>query len=307
MSRGIGGVDVIQELFPEWVALLAAVLTQLGDVWFLGLVLVALYWSGRGRPDDAVVVIGTFLTGLGVYRTLKLAFAFARPDGPALDPALVPSLFRGGYEAIVAVESYGFPSGHATNAAVVYVGLAAVLAVGRRRARYAVAGGLVTVVALTRVILGLHYLVDVLVGGLLGASLAAGAVRTRDLIDGDRATPVLVAAVAAGVVYLAASGGTGLSYALLGAALGLLGGWQLVVLAGGVTGVDDPAEPSSVGVRRGIAALAVAALLVAPAGIVFGEPSGAASPAGIGAATMLAAPVVARPGGLGRILAAVGL
>jgi len=306
MSRGIGGVEVLQELLPEWTALVAAVLTQLGDVWFLGLVLVALYWGGRGRPDDVVVVVGTFLTGLGIYRTLKLVFALPRPGGPALDPALVPSLLRGGYEAVVALESYGFPSGHATNAAVVYVGLAAVLTVGTRRARYAVAGGLVTVVALTRVILGLHYLVDVLVGGLLGASLVAGAVRTRDLIDGDRATPVLVAAVGAGIVYLAASGGTVLSYALLGVGLGLLGGWQLVVLAGGAA-VDDPPEPGSIASRRGVAALAVALLLAALTGVVLGAPYYAAGPAGLAAAATLVAPIARSPGGRRRVLAAIGL
>jgi len=306
MSRGIGGVEVLQELLPEWIALVAAVLTQLGDVWFLGLVLAGLYWRGQ-RPDDVVVVVGTLLTGLGVYRTLKRAFALPRPDGPALDPAVVPSLLRRGYEVIVALESYGFPSGHATNAAVVYVGLAAVLTVGRLRTRYAVAGGLVTVVALTRVTLGLHYIVDVVAGGLLGASLVAGAVRTRDLIDGDRATPVLVAAVGAGVLNLATSGGTALSYALLGAALGLLGGWQLVVLAGGVADGDDPSGPGPVGPRRMVVALALAALLVAPAGVVVGEPAGGATPAGFLTAAILIAPVAGRSGGLRQILAAVGL
>lgn len=305
MSRGIGGVEGLQELLPEWIALFAAALTQFGDIWFLGLLLAVLYWSGRWRPDDIVFVAGTLLTGLGIYRTLKLVFALPRPEGPPLDPALAPSLLRPFYEAVVTVQSYGFPSGHATNAAAVYLGLAAVLTVSRRRWRFAVAGALVTLVSLTRVILGLHYFVDVIAGGLLGASLVAVAVRTRRLVDGDRATPVLIAAVGVGVLHLAASGGTVQSYALLGAELGLLGGWQLVVLVGG-RDADSPPEPGSVGHHRGVAVLAVALLVVAPAGFVLGEPSYAATLAGIAAAATVVVPVAGRSGGLGRVLAAIG-
>lgn len=306
MSRGIGGVEGLQALLPEWIALAAAVLTQLGDIWFLGLLLAVFWWSGRWRSDDVVFVGGTLLTGLGVYRTLKLAFTLPRPDGPPLDPAQVPSLLRVFYEATVSVQSYGFPSGHATSAAVVYLGLAAVPTAGRRRWRFAVAGGLVAVVSLTRVILGLHYLVDVVAGGLLGASLVAGAVRTRRLIDGDRATPVLTAAVGIGTLHLAASGGTVLSYALLGTTLGLLGGWQLVVLADGVA-AESPPEPGLIGPRRGTAVLAAALLVVAPAGVVLGEPSYAASPAGFAAAATVVTPVAGRSGGLRRILGAMGM
>jgi len=306
MSRGIGGVEGLQELLPEWIALVAAALTQFGDVWFLGLLLVVLYWSGRWQSDDIVLLGGTLLTGVGIYRTLKLVFALPRPDGPPLDPALAPSLLRGLYEAVVTLQSYGFPSGHATNAAAVYLGLAAVLTVGRRRWRFAVAGGLVALVSLTRVILGLHYLVDVTVGGLLGASLVAVAIRARRLIDGDRATPVLIAAVGVGILHLVASSGTVQSYALLGAELGLLGGWQLVVLAG-EGAAENPPEPDSVGRRRAVAVLAIALLVVAPAGIVRGEPYYATSLAGVAAAASVVVPVAGRSGGLGRVLAAMGL
>jgi membrane-associated phospholipid phosphatase len=306
MSRGIGGVEGLQELLPEWIALVAAALTQFGDIWFLGLLLVVLYWSGRWQSDDIVLLGGTLLTGVGIYRTLKLVFALPRPDGPPLDPELAPSLLRGLYEAVVTLQSYGFPSGHATNAAAVYLGLAAVLTVGRRRWRFAVAGGLVALVSLTRVILGLHYLVDVTVGGLLGASLVAVAIRARRLIDGDRATPVLIAAVGVGILHLVASSGTVQSYALLGAELGLLGGWQLVVLAGGGA-AENPPEPDSVGRRRAVAVLAIALLVVAPAGIVRGEPYYATSLAGVAAAASVVVPVAGRSGGLGRVLAAMGL
>ena len=45
MSRGIGGIDPIQELLPDWMALGVGLLTQLGDAWFLVLLLAVLYWS----------------------------------------------------------------------------------------------------------------------------------------------------------------------------------------------------------------------------------------------------------------------
>jgi len=304
MSRGIGGVEVIQELLPEWVALVAAVLTQLGDAWFLSLLLLALYWTGR-EADDVLLVGGLYLAAVGVYRTLKYSFGLPRPNETLLEPELVPGLLRPFYEATAFATSYGFPSGHATSAATVYVGLAAALAVGTRRRRYAAAGLLVAVVSLTRVVLGLHYLVDVVVGALLGVGLVSAGFAARDRFD-DGVTTVLLAGVATTASYLYASGGTDQSVAAFGAALGLVGGWQLVVLARGADAAGrDPAGNAR---RRGwIAALAAGSLLlsVPTVPLLTGEPLPTAGLSGLLAGFLVLAPTVRQAGARQRLVTIV--
>lgn len=309
MSRGIGGVELVQELLPEWAALLAALLTQLGDSWFLGLVLVSLYWTRRENGEDVVLVAGLLFVGTGIYRTLKHVLALPRPNAPLLDPAAVPSLVRPLYEAAAFSQSYGFPSGHATGSAAVYVGLAAVLTVGTRRGRYAVAGLLVTVVSLTRVVLGLHYVVDVVAGACLGAGLVYVTVRGRHHLGRDAVTPVLFAAVIATACYLGASGTTTQSYGAVGGALGLLAGWQVVVLGQGPTApatTGNAGEPAAW--RRWTALGSVVMLLSSLVAAVFvpGEATYLAGVAGAAAVFVVVAPMVRNPGRLRRGLAALG-
>jgi hypothetical protein len=84
---------------------------------------------------------------------LKGAFAIPRPVGAA--------------EA-----GYAFPSGHAFGAAAVYG--AAALSFDRldRRKRYAVAAAVAAVVALSRLVIGVHVLPDVVAGAAGGLTLA---------------------------------------------------------------------------------------------------------------------------------------
>lgn len=305
MSRGIGGVELLHEAFPEWVALLAVLLTQLGDSWFLGLVLVWLYWTQRERADDVVVVAGLLLLGTGLYRTLKHVLALPRPNEPLLDPAAVPSLIRPAYEAAAFSQSYGFPSGHATGSAVVYVGLATVLTVGTRRKRYAIAGLLVTVVSLTRVVLGLHYVVDVIAGAILGSGLVYVTFRLPPLLGDDTVTPVAGTAVVANGCYLVASATTVQSYAALGGSLGLLAAWQFVLLSRGSDRAGGAGRPVW---RKWTALLAALPVLLSPVlgVLVSGEPAYAAGVAGTGAALVLLVPMRHRPEQFRRGLAAMG-
>ena len=96
------------------------------------------------------LVIGTFLTGL-----LKLVFKRRRPDGRwgALDRLVDP---------------HSFPSGHAGRVATLAV-LAIIYgtpSIGAVVVVWALAVGL------SRVILGMHYISDVLAGFLVGAAIA---------------------------------------------------------------------------------------------------------------------------------------
>ena len=209
MVRGFGESELVADL-PTVVVVLAALLTQLGDVWFTFLLLGSVYWFGRALPGPLSFdrARGAFLLALGVgasalTTTLKEWLAFPRPPaaGEAVGTDLVPALLREAYVAAATGTGYGFPSGHALGAIVVYGGLA--LAVDTRRA-YAAAVAVVPMVALTRVVLGVHYAVDILVGLAVGGAYLVAVWRFCDYgSNPTRAFSValLVALVGAAVTY----------------------------------------------------------------------------------------------------------
>ncbi|MFB6132691.1 MAG: phosphatase PAP2 family protein [Halanaeroarchaeum sp.] len=163
--RGVGVTALVAEVVPEAAVPVLVVLTGLGDPAFLTALVVIVYVFGPryhllGRRAGATVVAITFLA-LSATVFLKYGFAMARPP---------PEIM------LIAEDGAGFPSGHATGAAATYVGLAAYLDRWSRSTRYRLAGFLVVLVALTRVLLGVHYLVDVVAGTFVGL-LAVVAVR----------------------------------------------------------------------------------------------------------------------------------
>lgn len=226
MSRGVGALESIQDVLPEWVALVAALLTQLGDVWFLTLVLAALYWFDAPRREAIATVAGAWLAGMGLYLGLKELFAFPRPNVPLAEPDMYPSLIRPVYEATALATGYGFPSGHAVSTTIVYFGLAAVLAVGTRRQRVAGAATIVGTVCFTRVALGVHYLVDVVAGVGVGFCLLLVVRALAALRPDDTATSTFGLAVVCAVFFAAASSVAVDSILVLAASLGGMIGWQ---------------------------------------------------------------------------------
>lgn len=199
MTRSIGAIEAIQGVLPPGGDGVLAALTQLGDVWFLIVVLTLVYWF-HDRENGAFAIL-TLLGALALVVGLKSAFGLPRP----------PPTVR-----LVAADGFGFPSGHAIAATVGWGALAMALDEPSRRARYAAAAGIVLVVSVTRVGLGVHYAMDVLAGVAVGIAylLVVHAVADRD--PGR-------AGVVAGVVALA---GVGLS----------TGASDAVLLAGGILG-----------------------------------------------------------------------
>jgi len=181
VTRGIGGVAFADSL-PDPVVAAGGLLTQLGDTWFLLLAVGALYWRARaGRAPaltatplrDCLLLLALVVGAYAAAVALKSVFALPRPAGAgtAVLPAWLPPATAPVYESMVTADGYGFPSGHATAATAVYGGAAVLLRVGTRRLRYAAAGAVVTVVCLSRVVIGVHYLVDVAAGVLLGLAV----------------------------------------------------------------------------------------------------------------------------------------
>jgi membrane-associated phospholipid phosphatase len=182
MGRGLGIVEFVQSVLPDWVAVPLGLLTQLGDLWFLGVVLGVLFWRLDEERSNVTLVAALFAVGVLATQFLKYLFGLPRPGGPP-DPATVSGLLRSLYEATALSSGPGFPSGHATYTTVVYGGLAATLSLGEKRTRYAVAGALVGVVSLTRVLLAHHYVVDVVGGVVLGSSIVAGGIWVRGYLS----------------------------------------------------------------------------------------------------------------------------
>jgi undecaprenyl-diphosphatase len=114
------------------------------------------YW--RGWKTGAMLVGASLLSS---FASDLLKAAFARPR-----PSLVPHLD--------AVNNLSYPSGHATNAMVVYLFIALIVP-PEQRARWMIPMMLlVLATGVSRMMLGVHYPTDVIGGWMLGAAFAIG-------------------------------------------------------------------------------------------------------------------------------------
>jgi len=286
--RAVGVTEALSAL-PGAVVILFALITQLGDFWFTFSACALLYWLGSRTPtlgrdltrDRTAMLVALLAGAVALAVSLKAVFTLPRPPGAgtATHADLLPVALRGIYESMATGEGYGFPSGHATVAVLVWGGFAWALRVGTRRARTAVAATVIGLIGLSRLVLGVHYLADVLAGFAIAGTflwLAVGVLGTPERVFG-------FAAVVAGLALLAA----GLSRDT-GAALGLtVAGAVVWSLVG-----DEIPEPT----RRGVAFTVV--LGVATVGVLLGgtlgldpTPGIVTLAAGLGTGLLLALPL----------------
>ena len=292
MNRGIGGIEPVQELIPEMLAPFVGLVTQLGDIWFVTLLLAVVYV--RCERDRAATAVGLAIGAVALVYALKYAFALPRPDRPLADPAALPWLLGILYEATGTAGGYGFPSGHALKTTVIYPLVAGLLAVGSRRQRYAAAAALVAAISLSRVALGVHYVVDVVAGVLIGLAFLAAARRLLERTPGDRASTALAIGVALAGVTVVVSGRVHRSIQILGVALGAFGGWQLVVLGRRLVRATRPSALLRPAVLRGGPALAaLAPLWIAADEFALASTAASVGFAGLGVTALFALPALA--------------
>ncbi len=178
--RDLGEIEAIQAAVPEWLFPVAELLTTLGDLPVLLAIACLALWLGE--RDRGAYAVGLMLGGLALMAGLKATFALPRP------PAGLHLIETG---------STSFPSGHAMGATVVYGTLAMTLErLGTSRQRLAIAGVLVAAIALSRVVLGVHYAADVLAGIAFGVAYLAGA---SSVTGDDPVRAFGLAAVVAGI------------------------------------------------------------------------------------------------------------
>ncbi|MDQ2050879.1 phosphatase PAP2 family protein [Natronolimnohabitans sp. A-GB9] len=306
MSRGIGEFAPIQDLIPDWAAVLVGLVTQLGDVWFLALLVGVVYWFHARRRDDAAVTVGLSLTGLALITILKHVFELPRPGQPLVALEALPGLVQPLYEATAMASGYGFPSGHALMTTIVYVSLAKRLSIGTARQRLLAAAAVVAVVSLSRIALGVHYLVDIVAGIAIGLAFLFVAERLLARTSTDGATVALAMAVVASVIALLVSSVDPDAVLLVGASLGSFAGWQLVCLGRAVAAADRPSHAVRPLVSRGtLAAGAIVPLIaVLDSAQLLSVPAASAA-LGLAMAAFVAAPVLYGSERTGRVWTAL--
>jgi membrane-associated phospholipid phosphatase len=159
---GAGAVDrdVLYALYTRDEPLLqqaALGITQLGNWWtVVGVTLAGvllLFWRGK-RWDALTLLIATF-TGRGLVILQKDYFARLRPEE---------------HLRLVDVSYQSFPSGHAANPTIAYVGLALLLFDDPKQRRVAAAAAMVLalLIGISRPMLGVHWPSDVIAGWAFG-------------------------------------------------------------------------------------------------------------------------------------------
>ncbi len=304
MSRGIGWFDSFRVVAPDWSVVLLGLVTQLGDVWFLGLLVGIAYWAATpDRRDETAAVLGVTLAGLSLITGLKEVFALARPDRVLVTVEALPETVHPLYHATATATGYGFPSGHALMTTIVYLSLAEYLSVGTRRQRYLGAAGIVTAVSFSRVALGVHYLVDVIAGVAVGLVFLALVAALLDRYPDHRGTIGFAIAVGVAVLSLVPARTDPDAVLLFGMSLGAFAGWQLAVLVRDLEAGAGPIRTSRLLTARATVVILLVVALAAVSVSYWTAPVIAGSGLlGLAAAAFVTAPVLYRSDHVGDLV-----
>lgn len=135
-----------------------AIISRLGDgaFWYALIALLPIRY-GQGGLDAALRMAGAGILGVALYKWLKLRLARERPC------VSLTGIVRG----TAPLDRYSFPSGHTLHA----VAFSTLTGASFPELLWLCAP-FASLVAISRVVLGLHYPSDVAAGALIGASLA---------------------------------------------------------------------------------------------------------------------------------------
>ncbi len=143
---------------PRWIRLWAIAATRAGDGWIW-------YWTGLcilvfGRENrlTAVASAGSAaLAGIGLFKLLKKLSGRRRPC--EIEPHC--------WATLLPPDQFSFPSGHTITAFAVSIALAEFYPELLPALLFCALS-----IAISRILLGMHFLSDVIVGALLGSGLA---------------------------------------------------------------------------------------------------------------------------------------
>lgn len=297
MSHELESIEASLHSLPESVMIVAALVTRLGDPWFVLLVAGGLYLAAdQELPSvidrrDATVLLALVLGGLATVVGLKALVAHPRPPGATVPPDLewVPAWLAPLLDRLTTADGYSLPSGHALLSTVFYGGLAHGLQTHGVRSRWIGAAVVVLAVSLTRLFLGVHYLLDVVAGVAAGGLLLA----VVWYLAAGRPGRALLLSVGLGVGAVALAGFTRAALTILGGAIGARIAW-------GVVGADLIDRQSDRGSHQhliwfGLPVLAGALALIHVGSAAVGRVTGGVLGfvgGGIVAATLIVLPLV---------------
>lgn len=226
--------EAIVETTPEWIGILLVPVTYLGSVFILlPLVIVAFWWN----PERFGTWLPAFLAYYGIMGGIKSLNDATRPD---VEPPVEESVFPGAYsewvEHAVAIGTTSFPSGNAMVAALIVALMVVDLRISTVRRRAIVGAFVIAVVGFTRLGLGVHYPVDVVVGITLGIALLTLILWLRGRVEDEVGATFAVALVSMAAGLWVINGGLGvptwgdlegsLRVIAFGGAVGGLLGWR---------------------------------------------------------------------------------
>jgi undecaprenyl-diphosphatase len=143
---------------PRWIRIWMICATRGGDGWlWYGMGLIILLFGGDAR--FAAVAAAALAAGIGITAFLRLKKAARRKRPNCFEPHC--------WATLLPPDQFSFPSGHTITAFAVAVSLSMfypTLAVGLLFCALSVGA--------SRILLGMHFLSDVLAGALIGAGLA---------------------------------------------------------------------------------------------------------------------------------------
>ncbi|MFP8888209.1 phosphatase PAP2 family protein [Natrialbaceae archaeon A-CW2] len=198
--------EAIREGLPEWGITFFELITHLGDGAALIIFATLLYWFGaESRRQRRALVIAIGIGALAISAGMKGIFVRPRPE------------LAGDYGG------YSFPSAHALGATAFYGALAVVADTGTRAQRYVAAGTIILLVAFSRVVIGVHYVGDVVVGVVVGLLFVAVLLRDQN------PEPGFVFILAGAIALLALGlGSREFTTMTIGASLGATVAWNTV-------------------------------------------------------------------------------
>ncbi|APW98910.1 phosphatase PAP2 family protein [Halobiforma lacisalsi AJ5] len=219
MTRGVGVTELLRETLPEWSVPLFEFVALLGDELLVGAVLLLLactdayrsfrHGDDRLLSDRTAFVLAVVLGGLAFTLALKSAFGLPRP------PASLRAIPK---------ETPGFPSGHTMAATVCWTALALWSTRWTRRRRLALAAVPIGLVAVSRLALGVHYLVDV----VASIGFGVGYLILAATLTGKDPTKAFAGAAILGVAALVVTGGTTDGWLAFVGCLGGAVGWWVI-------------------------------------------------------------------------------
>lgn len=266
----------IWEQYPAEYLDFAVFVTDLGDLTAVMVLLSVLYWVVD--REKSALVVSYIVAGASVLLLLKIGFGLPRPE--------VELIAR-------EYDRYGFPSGHAFTATVVYGGLLWTFGKHRNPGTALATAGLIAAIALSRVVIGVHYLADVIAGVAVGVAFLLAMARLTDQDPRRGFAAGLTLAVPAVAVAFTAGAETDLAVVGLGTALGgLVGTVRLdaipalrsrregfvltvfgVVYLGALRSLESTLLAIHPGLVAGLFAVLTAGILLAPVVVNRGVPA----------------------------------